>query len=68
MKRLSDIGAQNEPAIVIVYGRRRVGKTALIERAYGDRHPIKIEGIEGREEAYQIESALAQIRTPSQAI
>lgn len=61
LQRLSDIAAQNESAIVIVYGRRRVGKTALIEHAYGGRHPLKIEGIEGRDEAYQIESALAQI-------
>jgi AAA+ ATPase superfamily predicted ATPase len=61
LQRLREIAAQNESAIVIVYGRRRVGKTALIEHAYGGRNPLKIEGIEGREEAYQIESALAQI-------
>jgi hypothetical protein len=61
LQRLQDIATQGEPAIVIVYGRRRVGKTALIERAYGLRNPLKIEGIEGRTEVYQIESALAQI-------
>jgi uncharacterized protein len=61
LQRLREIAAQGEAAIVIVYGRRRVGKTALIEHAYGGRHPLKIEGIEGQDEAYQIESALAQI-------
>jgi hypothetical protein len=58
LQRLREIAAQGEAAIVIVYGRRRVGKTALIEHAYGGRHPLKIEGIEGQDEAYQIECPL----------
>jgi hypothetical protein len=61
LRRLKEIAAQGEPAIVIVHGRRRVGKTALIEHAYGQRSPLKIEGIEGQDEEYQIQAALAQI-------
>ena len=61
LQRLREIAAQQESAIVIVYGRRRVGKTALIEHAYGNRNPLKIEGIEGQDEPYQIQSALEQI-------
>jgi uncharacterized protein len=61
LQRLREIAAQQESAIVIVYGRRRVGKTALIEYAYGNRNPLKIEGIEGQDEPYQIQSALEQI-------
>ncbi len=43
---------------MIVYWRLRVGES---EPAYGDRHPLRIEGIGGRDQDYQIESALAQL-------
>jgi uncharacterized protein len=61
LERLREIDAAGESAIIIVHGRLRVGKTALIEHAYGNRNPIKIEGIEGQDEPYQIQSALDQI-------
>jgi len=35
--QLRKIGSLNESTILIVYGRRRVGKTALIESVYADR-------------------------------
>jgi uncharacterized protein len=61
LQRLRDIAAAGESAIVVVHGRRRVGKTALIEHAYGDRNPLKIEGVEGQDETAQIQAALQQI-------
>ena len=35
---LRRIGLLNESAILVVYGRRRVGKTELIESVYADRN------------------------------
>lgn len=61
LRQLRDIAAAAEAAIVIVHGRRRVGNTALIEHAYGERNPLKIEGIQGQDEYYQIQAALEQI-------
>ncbi|MBM3191998.1 MAG: ATP-binding protein, partial [Chlamydiae bacterium] len=41
-----------EATILIVYGRRRVGKTELIEHVLQDRKLLKIEGVEdGNREA-----------------
>lgn len=47
LKFLSSIGSQDEASLLIVYGRRRVGKTELIEHAYKERGLLKFEGIEG---------------------
>ncbi|MCP4764099.1 MAG: AAA family ATPase [archaeon] len=35
-----------EPFIVVVYGRRRIGKTTLLEHAYQHRNLLKFEGIQ----------------------
>jgi AAA+ ATPase superfamily predicted ATPase len=51
--RLREIAAQNESAIIVVHGRRRVGKTELIEQVFRERNLLKFEGIEGQDEAYQ---------------
>lgn len=59
--KLADISEWNESAIIVVYGRRRVGKTELIEQTYRDRNIIKIEGLEGGDADRQREHALAQI-------
>jgi AAA+ ATPase superfamily predicted ATPase len=58
---LARIGQTQEAAIVIVHGRRRVGKTTLIEHAYKDRALLKIEGVEGGNKARQIETALLML-------
>lgn len=44
-ERLTNLGQLKEPAILIVYGRRRVGKTELLEQVYADRNILKFEGI-----------------------
>lgn len=59
--RLQEIGRFSSAAILIVYGRRRVGKTELIEQTYAKRHIIKIEGIEGKDEPEQRQHVLLQI-------
>ena len=60
-KQLNDISAYDEAAIVVLYGRRRVGKTELIEQTYAQRHIIKLEGIEGRDEIEQRKHVLLQL-------
>jgi len=37
----------------VVHGRRRVGKTELIEQVFRERNLLKFEGVEGQDEAYQ---------------
>jgi AAA+ ATPase superfamily predicted ATPase len=60
LNRLSEISSLNESGIVIVYGRRRVGKTELLEQALRNRNIIKLEGIEGYSQQEQIEAVLHQ--------
>ena len=59
--RLHQIGQSNEASILIVYGRRRVGKTELLEQAFRDRHVLKFEGIEGQSQDKQLAQATAQL-------
>lgn len=58
---LRRVGALGESAILVVYGRRRVGKTELIESVYADRNLIKIEGAEGVEPKKQLHLARLQL-------
>jgi AAA+ ATPase superfamily predicted ATPase len=58
---LEERSKDNQAQIIIVYGRRRVGKTTLITKAYHDRNLIKIEGLEGASTRQQIYSAVQQL-------
>lgn len=58
---LKKIEHATQASIVVVYGRRRVGKTELIEQSYRNRNIIKIEGIEGKSEKAQITHVLLQL-------
>jgi AAA+ ATPase superfamily predicted ATPase len=51
-----------ESAMIVVYGRRRVGKTTLIEKAFGDRRLLKFEGVEGKSDAFQMAQFMATLR------
>ncbi len=59
--RIRAIAESDESQILIVYGRRRVGKTELIERTLGSRNLIKLEGLEDGDEKAQIEHVLFQL-------
>ncbi|MBK8091691.1 MAG: ATP-binding protein [Verrucomicrobiaceae bacterium] len=48
------------PKIALVYGRRRIGKTALIRKAIGKQTALFIEGLENRPTQAQIASFLDQ--------
>lgn len=50
-----------EAAITVVYGRRRIGKTELIEQTFINRNILKFEGIEGGSEAEQRALVMRQL-------
>lgn len=59
--RLSEIAKQGTASIIVAYGRRRVGKTELLEQAFRKRHIIKFEGLEGQNETRQRASVLLDL-------
>lgn len=48
--------------LIVVYGRRRIGKTALIEHAFSDRSLWKFEGLEGLDQQAQIVAFYERLR------
>jgi uncharacterized protein len=60
-ERFKTIAQSKEASIIVVYGRRRVGKTELIEQSYRNRNLLKFEGIEGLPEKRQREHLLMQL-------
>lgn len=59
---LLDIASkQTEACIIVVYGRRRVGKTELIEQTFADRQILKFEGIEGQNTQRQQATVLSEL-------
>ncbi len=50
-----------EALIVILYGRRRVGKTELIEQTFRERNVLKFEGIEGKDSTFQRQHVLGEL-------
>ncbi len=50
---LAKIADANESSIIIVSGRRRSGKTELIEQSFRQFNVLKFEGVEGQDEEYQ---------------
>ncbi len=61
INRLHQFCKLDEAAIMVVYGRRRVGKTQLIEQTLGKRNLLKFEGLEKQPQADQIKQILYQL-------
>lgn len=61
ISRLREISKLDEASIIVVHGRRRVGKTSLVQHVFYNRKLLKFEGIEGQSQAYQINSFLKQL-------
>lgn len=61
LEALKKINASKEASIIIMYGRRRVGKTELLEQAFKNRNLLKFEGIEGQSEKQQLAHAMRQL-------
>ena len=64
--KLHEIAVSNESSIIIVHGRRRVGKTELIEQTFRKRNLLKFEGVEGKSEAFQKQRFIEQLATFTQ--
>jgi len=61
LESLKKIGSSGEASIIVVYGRRRVGKTELLEQAFRERNLLKFEGIEGLNEKAQFINVMNQL-------
>lgn len=53
--------AKPNPAVAVVYGRRRIGKSLLIQQALADRPALIFEGLEDRPKKEQISAFLFQL-------
>jgi len=63
LKQLQHFSTRPRPAIAVVYGRRRVGKSALIREALkGTTAPLFFEGLEERPKREQIAHFLFQLQ------
>src|SRR5438132_14331685 len=61
LEQLKKIGTTQEASIIIMYGRRRIGKTELLEQAFRDRNLLKFEGIEGLNQKSQFANVMSQL-------
>ena len=61
IKYIKGAAGLGEAAILIVYGRRRVGKTELIEYVLHDRNLLKLEGVEDGNTQAQMVRVLYQL-------
>lgn len=60
LRRLHEFENLDRAAIFVMYGRRRVGKTELIEQAFSHCNILKFEGLERLPEKDQIKQVLYQ--------
>jgi AAA+ ATPase superfamily predicted ATPase len=61
LKYILDAAGKGEANILVVYGRRRIGKTELIEHAFHARNLIKLEGVEDGDKKAQMIRVLYQL-------
>lgn len=61
LTELQTLASTTEPHILVVYGRRRIGKTSLLQKAFANRNIIKFEGLEGKDQSIQRENFLEQL-------
>ncbi len=60
-QRLLEAADAGDASILIVYGRRRIGKTELIEHTLKDRNLVKLEGVENGDTQAQMARVLYQL-------
>jgi AAA+ ATPase superfamily predicted ATPase len=61
LKTIKTLNDQNEAQILICFGRRRVGKTELIEQAFRKTKLLKFEGLKGKSQKEEIQHFLNQL-------
>ena len=60
-EQLNKIASAKEASMIVIYGRRRVGKTELIEQTLRTRNLLKFEGIEGLTQEKQLANVMEQL-------
>ncbi|MBB70864.1 MAG: hypothetical protein CMF50_00510 [Legionellales bacterium] len=60
-QRIGQMLDRHKASILIVYGRRRVGKTELLEQTFSQRNILKFEGIRGQTESEQRMQVMTQL-------
>lgn len=61
LKYIKNATKTGEAGILVVYGRRRIGKTELIEHALGERNLLKLEGVEDGDTQAQMVRVIYQL-------
>ena len=61
LNKLHQISSTKESNIIVVYGRRRIGKTELLEQGFRNRNLLKFEGIEGLSGKAQLSHVMNQL-------
>jgi AAA+ ATPase superfamily predicted ATPase len=61
LEKITEVLNQTEASLLIVYGRRRIGKTALIENGFRKKNLLKFEGLEKGTSARQREHFKEQL-------
>lgn len=62
-EKISEINMERDACIIVVYGRRRIGKTELIEQSFRKRNLLKFEGVEGGNTQKQMSVVLNTLAT-----
>lgn len=63
---MTEVNKRPQASLIVIYGRRRVGKTALVENAFKDQVLWKFEGLEGDPQNNQIKTFLRDLAFYSQ--
>lgn len=61
LSQFSEVSETPGAKILVIYGRRRVGKTTLIHKAFAARNILKLEGLENKGSPKQRENILIQL-------
>lgn len=61
LKHLNRLYRQKESQLVVIYGRRRVGKSTLVEQFVEGKKHLRFEGLEGSKTPGQINQVLADL-------
>jgi AAA+ ATPase superfamily predicted ATPase len=61
IRELQEVNWRKRAQLIVVYGRRRVGKTSLVEHAYQDQVIWKFEGLESESPKKQLQGFLGDL-------